>query len=149
VPHFTLANSPNGPILTAFIGVSEARSSALTAAQQEVPPPQQIRALVDTGASGTCIDPTILQALGLTPTGNTTVNTPTTGRQSQQVDTYDVSLFVPGAQATDSPLVIPTLQVIAAELLTQQGFHALIGRDVLGGCILVYNGPLNQFTLAF
>jgi len=149
VPHFTLVNSPQGPILLAYIGVSEARAAALVLAGQPIPAPQQIRALVDTGASGTCVDPSVLQALALTPTGNAVVNTPTTGQQPQQADAYDVSLFVPGSLATDTPLTIPTLQIISAELLAQQGFHALIGRDVLAGCILVYNGPMSQFILAF
>jgi hypothetical protein len=38
--------------------------------------------------------------------------------------------------------------VIAAELSTQ-GIHALIGRDVLQDCILIYNGASGDFTLAF
>ncbi len=29
------------------------------------------------------------------------------------------------------------------------GIQALIGRDILANCVLVYNGNMNQFTLAF
>jgi hypothetical protein len=148
-PHFTLQNSPQGPLLTAYIGVSEARRNALTAAGQAVPALQQIRALVDTGASGTCVDPSVLQALSLTPTGSTVVNTPTTGQQPHTVDTYDVSFYVPGATTTHLPFVLNTLEVMCAELLAPQGFHALIGRDILADCVLIYNGPVGTFTLAY
>jgi hypothetical protein len=95
------------------------------------------------------MDPSVLQALGLTPTGSATVNTPTTGNQPHNAETYDVSLYVPGAAATQAPLVINTLQVICAELLASQGFHALIGRDILAQCVLIYNGPLSSFIVAY
>ncbi|MGB8525089.1 MAG: aspartyl protease family protein, partial [Candidatus Acidiferrales bacterium] len=124
--------------MIAFIGVSAAKATALTTAKQPVPNRVQISAMIDTGASGTCIDPSILKALGLTPTGKATVNTPTTGATPEIKDQYDVSLTVPGAVATHAPLFVPTLAVIEAELLFQ-GFHALIGRDVLATCVLVYN----------
>lgn len=43
-----------------------------------------------------------------------------------------------------------TLAVVEAQLLlVVQGFHALIGRDLLSGCLFTYNGTTNQFTLAF
>jgi len=42
-----------------------------------------------------------------------------------------------------------TIPVVATDLLVQHGFHALIGRDVLGECVLVYNGSMGLFTLAF
>jgi hypothetical protein len=79
MPLFTLQLTAQGPIMTAFVGVSGARRAALLAAKQDIPTPVQIRALVDTGASGTCVDPSVLQSLGLTPTGSVQVNTPSTG----------------------------------------------------------------------
>jgi hypothetical protein len=63
--------------------------------------------------------------------------------------TYDVDSLVRGAIAGDIPLSIPNLRVAASELYLKQGIHALIGRDVLKRCILVYNGGLNQFSLCF
>jgi hypothetical protein len=69
VPHFTLSLGPNGPVLNAIVAVSQERNAALVAAGQPAPKPQPIRALVDTGASATCVDPSVLAALSLTPTG--------------------------------------------------------------------------------
>jgi Aspartyl protease len=138
-----------GPILSGYIGVSQARASALIAAGQAVPNPVQIRGLVDTGASGTCVDPSVLTTLGLTPTGSITVNTPSTGSQPHVADQYDVSLMIPGSLPTHPPLSIGNLPVLCSELLAQQGFHALIGRDILSICLLSYNGPAGFFTLAY
>lgn len=135
--------------MIAYIGVSAAKADALTAAKQDIPKRIQIRAMIDTGASGTCVDPSVLKSLSLTPTGKATVNTPTTGAAPEIKDQYDVSLAIPGALATHTPLYIPTLAVIEAELLVQQGFHALIGRDVLAMCMLMYNGATGQFSLAY
>lgn len=130
-----------------MIGVSAPRQQALIAAGQAVPNPIRIRGLIDTGASGTCVDPSVLTALGLTPTGSTLCHTPSTGSQPQQKDLYDVLLAIPAPKG--SPFVVPTLAVMTSELLAAQGFHALIGRDVLSHCILTYNGTANFFCLAY
>jgi hypothetical protein len=51
VPHFTLQISPGGPVLNAVVTVSQPKAAALQAAQQPIPTPVTIRALVDTGAN--------------------------------------------------------------------------------------------------
>ncbi len=77
------------------------------------------------------------------------MNTPTTGAMPATAEQYDASILIPGATTTHEPLEIPTLVVMAAELLVPQGFHALIGRDILAECVLLYNGTMEQFTLAY
>lgn len=146
MPHFTLQVTTSGPIVTAFVGVSEARRSALATAQQAIPNIIEIRGLLDTGASGTAIDPSVLTALGLTPTGATLVLTPTTGTTPQSADQYDVGFVIPAPNG--APLFSQTLPVIASDLLAAQGFHALIGRDILSQCVFVYNGS-GFFTLSY
>jgi Aspartyl protease len=149
LPYFNLQISPQGLIANAIISVGQARRSALVASQQPIPSAAQARLLVDTGASNTCVDPSILHGLGLTPTGVATVNTPTTGTQPQTQDQYDVGLLIPGTLTTHVPLMVPNLPVICAEFLQAQGFHGLLGRDILSKCILIYNGPMNFFTVAY
>lgn len=146
--HFTLQIEPGGPILQAIIFVSQPRIAALTAAGQTVPNPVPIRALVDTGASCTCVDPSVLASLGLTPTGIVRVNTPSTGTTPHSADQFDIALFIPGPPS-NPPLVFQTIPVISSDLLAAQGFHALIGRDILDRCVLIYNGSMKDFTLAF
>ena len=135
--------------MVAFINVSMARRDALAAAKQPIPNSVQINALIDTGASGTCVDPSVLGQLAVVPTGRVMVNTPSTGAQPHIADQFDVSIMIPGESKSDQVFFLPNLPVISAELLQQQGFHALIGRDILSMCLFEYNGPARQFTLAY
>jgi hypothetical protein len=91
VAHFTLQIVAAGPLLTAFVGVSQLRSEALRAANEPVPTAVRVQALVDTGASCTCVDPSVLAALELDPTGNVFVHTPTTGGTPETKDQYDAA----------------------------------------------------------
>lgn len=147
MPHFTLQVGPNGPIVNAFVAVSQGRTAALTAAGQPIPKPAPIFALVDTGASCTCVDPSVLHGLKLTPTGSISVNTPSTGSTPHETYQYDVALVIPAPSGP--PLVFQTIPVVAADLLEAQGFHALIGRDILSRCFFSYNGEVGIFTLAY
>jgi hypothetical protein len=152
VPHFTLPLTPGGPIVNAHIGVSDARRAALVTAQQPIPPLIPIRALIDTGASCTCLDPSVVQRLGIPATGNVAVNTPSTGSTPHSANQYDVALIIPPSGPGQPPLVFGTIPVVAAELLAAQSIHALIGRDILSRCIFHYNGAAAQggfFTLAY
>jgi hypothetical protein len=150
MPHFTLQLLPEGAIITALVGVSSARAQALKETGQESPKMFRARALIDTGASCTCVDPSILKdALKLSPTGNTSINTPSTGNSPATADQYDIGLIIPAANVDEAPLYVGTLPVICSEFLQSQGFHALIGRDVLATCIFSYNGETKLFTLAY
>jgi len=149
VAQFTLQLDPaNGPVLTVVIGVSVARGDALMTAGQPVPVGISARALIDTGASCTCVDPSIPAKLELTPTGTVSVHTPSTCTAAHLAEQYDVSLIIPGAGTHHVPLALPAIPVMAANL-TVQGIDALIGRDVLRDCIFVYNGSVGLFTIAF
>ena len=45
---------------------------------------------------------------------------------------------------------IPTLELpLIGVQMTGQNLISLIGRDVLRHCVLVYNGPLGSYTIAF
>lgn len=151
MPHFTLALSPGGPIVNAVVGVSDARRAALSAANQPIPEFVAIRALVDTGASCTCIDPTALASLALPATGTVSMLTPSTGATPHSMDQFDVSIVIPSVQGQPA-LVFPTIPVVASSVAAQ-GIQALFGRDILSSCVLVYNGgapgAAGLFTLAF
>jgi predicted aspartyl protease len=128
--------------------VSAGRRSALIAANQAIPSPQFVRALIGTGASFTSVDPTILANLALTPTGTIDVVTPSTGQGVHTTETYDVD-FALGATPQEVILAVPNLRIAATELFIMQGFHVLIGRDVLSRCLFAYNGSTQTFTLAY
>ena len=145
--HFNIPIGHGGPLIDAFITVSAARQSALEAASRSIPDPQKIRALLDTGASHSCLDPVVVTALGIPVTGNCQINTPSSGAAPHTVDLYDVGIYIPATNPP--PLVFPTVAVAGCQLFQAQGFHALIGRDILDLCMLFYNGPLKVLTLSF
>lgn len=104
--------------------------------------------LVDTGASHTCMDPRVFQALQLTPTGSIEVLTPSTGATPVRADTYDAGLAISG-KVGETLLHLPTWKVTSTELFDGQGIHGLLGRDILARCVLHYNGSTAEFTLAY
>jgi hypothetical protein len=63
-----------------------------------------------------------------------------------QANTYDVSIVIPCGNMI--PLVAGNLAVTESELAVQ-GIQALIGRDVLSRCLLVYNGLSGILSLAY
>jgi hypothetical protein len=148
MPHFTLQLSPQGAVVNAGIMVSSARQKMLQDSGQPIPPPQMLRALIDTGASISGVDPSVLAALGLTPTGEADIHTPSTGGTPVHTATYDVCIGILAAREGDLHFISETIQV-AATPLEAQGFQALIGTDVLRKCILHYNGADGFFTLAY
>lgn len=147
MPHFTLNIGPDGPVLKVLIGVSEVRAAALSDPDHLVPNPVAVNALLDTGASHTCLDPSVVKDLALSPTGSVSVTAPAAGAVTQTADEYDVSLWIPAAIG-EAPLVFPTLPVFCSEL-HHSGFRALIGRDILADCLLAYNGRTGLYTLAY
>lgn len=148
MPHFTRQIETNGPILNVLIGVSKERAAALSKAGETVPSQRITEGLVDTGASCTCIDPRVMKALKIPPSGKAKMVTPSTGAGVSIVDQYDVSLAI-YSRREEPPFKILNLPIIESELQANQGFDVLIGRDVLARCILHYNGEMGVYTLAF
>jgi hypothetical protein len=146
VPHFCLNQSQLGPVFDVWISVSTLRDAALKAANKPVPAPVLVKALIDTGASHTTIDLSLVNQLGLSPGGIVQVITPTTGPIPCDQFTYDVGIYVPLPNGAVWP--IPLWIVSAAELL-HQGFSVLYGRDLLTQSTLYYDGANGMFTLTF
>ena len=129
-----------GPVLPCAVMLDVRRAQALTLKGQPVPPQKVGSILIDTGASMTSIERTVLQELGIPPIGESQVKTPS-GGETQLV--YPCGLAFPG-----SPL--PTIKgifVLGANL-AEQGIVGLLGRDVLANCLFVFNGQGGGFTLA-
>ncbi|HEY5048227.1 MAG TPA: aspartyl protease family protein [Rhizomicrobium sp.] len=143
--HYSVLIAPQGPLVAVHVGVSAQRHAALTQAGQPVPAPILANLLLDTGASCTSIDASVIAQLGLQPTGTQGILTPSTGATPHQCSTYDVSLMIPGATPQK---IIPAIAIIDGNYLSQ-GHHGLIGRDALRDARVVYSGPDGYVMLSF
>lgn len=136
---------PAGPLIQVIVGVSAPRHRALTAAGKPIPAPVSGTFLIDTGASGTCVDPALVAPLGIPPSGSVAIQTPSTAGGVHQCNQYDVMLFIPDGNGGHFIEVMPILETS----LKNQGIDGLLGRDVLQNCVFIYNGTSGQFTLSF
>lgn len=147
MPSLTFPIASRGPLLTVGIGVSKPMRTLMSKLKAAVPPLQLSTALLDTGASCTVIDNTVLKKLALTPRGTCKITTPSSGAAGATSFVYDVSVWILAHHPT--PDVLETsIQVVGADLL-HQGFEVLLGRDVLEDCTVFYNGKDKSCTLSF
>jgi hypothetical protein len=102
------------------------------------PPSKKVIALIDTGASGSCINDPIAKELGLIARDVISVQTPS-GTSQQPI--YDLGFALPSLTNNIFPI-----QALGADL-EKQPYNALIGRDILSICTLIYNGWDNSYQL--
>jgi predicted aspartyl protease len=142
MPSFT-TQLPNlqalGPLVDMKVWVGTPVEQAIRKAGGKVPDPVPCKRMIDTGATGSVIQPTLVQQLGLQPIGVVNISTPSS--ESIPCYQYSVRLIFPNN-------VIVEAIAIQAPLKGQQ-IHCLVGRDVLAHGVLVYTGYINQFTLSF
>lgn len=142
MPSFT-TQLPNlqalGPVVDMRVWIGTPVEEALKKSGDSLPDPVLVKGMIDTGATGTVIQPEIAKKLGLQPVGVVTISTPS----SENVPCYQYSVR----------LIFPSnviVEAIAIETpLKGQHIQCLIGRDVLAHGILVYTGYINQFSLSF
>jgi predicted aspartyl protease len=91
-------------------------------------PSISVRALIDTGASGTVVSPKVSDDLGLIHTGFQTV---TSVQDEQQRPVYYAFIIFPWGSGKEIPIVSCPLR----------RFDCLIGRDILMHWHVSYNGP--------
>jgi hypothetical protein len=134
----------DGPVIEVIVGMTAAEARQRRSAGQTAPPSLTLRALIDTGASQTCIDTGSAQALALTSTGSGSFLIPSLGGPLT-LHQYEVSLTLLHPQAS---FTLFTLPVVAA-VLAPQGIEVLIGRDMLNRCLYVHDGQAGTWTLGF
>lgn len=146
MPSINLQLSNNGPIIEIMVGTSLPRQEALKEAGQPIPPSKIGKFLIDTGASCTCIDIEFMVSLDISPTGSTTIQTPSTNGGVHACNTYDVMFFIP--HPNQGGHFIEALPILETHL-SSQGIDGLLGRDVLDKCTLIYNGTAQMYTLSY
>ena len=126
-----------GPIIEVVIYPSVPIYNKLKAEGKQIPS-KKVIALIDTGASGSCINDSIAGESNLIARDVTTVCTPS-GTAQQKI--YDLGFSMPSLH----PTIFPILALGAN--LEAQPYNALIGRDILSNCTLIYNGWDNSYQL--
>src|SRR5487761_1724435 len=129
-PQLVLLN--RGPVLQITVGLAQSMAQPLLQQGITLPTPLSGLALIDTGASVTCIDEAAAQQLQLPVVGTTQMVSASHANVQQNI--YPVQIELVGANIT-----IESPQTMAAALAAQ-GLLMLIGRDVLANCTLFYNG---------
>jgi predicted aspartyl protease len=135
-----VALQQRGPCLQASVSVAESIAKQLLQRGQAVPPPISGAALIDTGASVTCIDDDAAQQLKLPVVDVVTIGS--ASHAAHQANVYPISIDIAGL-----PIAINAPRAVGAAL-TSQGLLLLIGRDVLQFCTLFYNGTTGEITLS-
>ena len=128
-----------GPVVAATLLLLDAHRQAMVERGEDIPERVSGIALVDTGASCTCIDEAAARQAGLAVVDQGTISTASHA-------THDVPIFAGQLDIPDFGRLKVTRAMGAT--LANQGLIALIGRDALRGTIFIYNGIDGSISLA-
>jgi predicted aspartyl protease len=137
--HPSLVLAQRGPFLQVVVSLPDNIAQELTKAEKPVPNPITGIALIDTGASSTCIDDEVAKQLGLPIID--VVNMMSASHACTSANVYPVKLSITGLKLS---LNAPRCMGAA---LKSQGLLVLIGRDALARTTFIYNGCVGEFTL--
>jgi len=128
-----------GPLIQVQIEVPTALAQHLQQAGQPIPAPVPGFGLLDTGATISAVDNSVVQSLGVQSTGIANVGT-AGGTQQQPV--YPIRITLPAHKINFD------VSSALGATLSQQGIVALLGRDFLQHFVLVYNGLHGMILMA-
>jgi len=129
-----------GPVVQIIVGIQGAFAASLAQQGKPVPSPLSGLALIDTGASNTCIDEDAAKTIGLPVIDVGTMHSASHTRTPCNI--YPVQFeIMPFKIRFESPRTM-------GAALREQGIMAIIGRDLLQVCTLFYNGLTGQITLS-
>ena len=128
-----------GPIVPVTLTVSDAHRQALEQAAKPSPRVVNGLALIDTGASHTCLDESTAKDVGLPVIDRATITS--ASHADNNVPVFSAKLAI--IRFSDI-----NLERVPGANLKPQGLIALIGRDVLSRAVLVYNGPDGSVSIS-
>lgn len=104
-------------------------------------PTLPVRALIDTGASLTVINPQIAATCKLKQTGHQKINA--VGGEAGEFPEYACAISFP---ETELPS-LDTARVVACPIIRQPFFSCLIGRDILRKWLFLYDGRSGEVEI--
>ncbi len=129
-----------GPVVQVTIRVAQQIATQVLQSGGTLPPPVSGLALIDTGASTTCVDDAAAQKLQLPVIDVVKIASASHAETEQNV--YPIQIEVMGL-----PITINAPRAVGTPL-EPQGILVLLGRDVLQHTVLVYNGPAGSLSLS-
>ena len=145
---YPLGLSLAGAFMPVEIHVPSPIAALLARDQKPVPSPATGVAIIDTGATYTAVDESVLQRLGLAPVGPIASGT-ANGPVVHQI--YPARLLIPTLPGYDPQVQ----QVVGVNLAGQfvatrppQKIVALIGRNLLANWLMVWNGPAGEWSVS-
>ncbi len=134
-----------GPRVPVSVAVPSEVAQFLTQSGRPIPQPVAGFGLVDTGAAASCVDNTVAEQLQLPVVD--VIRVATASHSDFETNVYPVTFDLVGVLGGQRITVVcPKASGLD---LAAQGIILLIGRDLLAGALLCYNGRTGQFTLCF
>ncbi len=146
MPYLTRSLVANGAVVELLIGVNESRREVLRRNGFPVPERIRVAAQVDTGTRFSAVDRQVLSRLDIQPVDTILVRTTSTTEAPVPFRRYAVSVALETDQVE---LFLTSVEVLECFFAPDEGIQALLGRDVLENCLLVYDGKNKSFSLAF
>lgn len=136
----------DGPIIPVEVSMPSALEEWCVKHNYPVPAPIPGYALIDTGASISGIHEPILEQLSITPIDSIPLGTP---GGNGRAFVYPTRVSFPALNVEG--YTISRVAGTQTDWTTAGGKRVimLLGRDLLGQFIMIYNGKFNQMTLAF
>ena len=125
-----------------MVSVPPEIAEAFTKQSKPIPNPVAGFGLIDTGATGSCVDEAVAKQLQL-PIVNV-VKMASASHAATDRNVYPLTFDILGL-GPSGKITVSSPRVVGAELGVQ-GLVLLIGRDLLANVCLIYNGPAGQFT---
>lgn len=134
-----------GPLLSVEVSIPKELADFFTKEKKVIPPPKTGFSLIDTGATRSGVDKSVITQLGVQPVGVARILT-ASGETKQNL--FPAHFRFPGEN-----IDIDFSSVLGVNLSGQnidgQPIIALLGRDILSKFIFIYNGPGGFFSIAY
>lgn len=137
----------SGAVAEARISLTNMQRRLFVAAGRQPCPAQTVQLVVDTGASHSFVDESVMRTLGIPPSNSYRFHSASTRGVPDQCMAYSVDLQL-GAMAHSNAVHIHSLEIMAGTFLGEL-YQGLLGRDVLNRMHLGWRGPSGEAVLEY
>ncbi|SRR6266571_1447307 len=133
-----------GPFLEVFVSIPQALAQFYEKEHIPIPSPLSGMALIDTGASKSCVHGSMMRELKVSPISTATTHT-AAGAVTHSLYPAHFTFPVPKIEIDFTSVVGVDL---SGQTIMGKQLIALIGRDVLANGLFVYNGHTGSYSIA-